>query len=142
VEEPARDSLGLILLVEDDPNQVLFLKRALAKAKITNPLRVVTNGEQALLYLSNRLNEVPSLVLLDLMVPRIRGMKVLEWMRGRPELRDIPVVVVTSSIETDDRRRADELGVLAYLCKPICAEGLLELMDTVPWLHLIRESGR
>ena len=139
MEEPSRDSQGLILLVEDDPNQVLFLKRALAMSKITNPLRVVTNGEQAILYLSNRSNEAPSLVLLDLIVPRIRGMKVLEWMRGRPESRETPVVVVTSSIEPNDRRRADQLGVLAYLCKPICAEGLLELMDTVPWLHLIRE---
>jgi CheY-like chemotaxis protein len=139
VEHGARDSQGLILLVEDDANQVLFLKRALAKAKITNALQVARNGEQAILYLSNRSNEAPSLVLLDLKVPRIRGMKVLEWMRGRPELKEMPVVVVTTSIEPDDRRRADQLGVLAYLCKPVCAEGLLELMDMVPWLHLVRE---
>jgi CheY-like chemotaxis protein len=136
VDQAAR---GLILLVEDDPNQVLFLKRALATIKITNPLRVATNGEQAVLYLSDRSNEPPSLVLLDLKVPRIRGMKVLEWIRSRPELKDTPVVVVTTSIEPADRRRADQLGVLAYLCKPVYAEGLQELMDMVLWLHLVQE---
>jgi len=53
-------------------------------------------------------------------------------------LKDTPVVVVTTSIEPDDRRRADELGVLAYICKPVYAEGLLELMDLVPWLRPVR----
>jgi CheY-like chemotaxis protein len=131
----AYDPQGLILLVEDDPNQVLFLERALGKVKITNPLRVAKNGEQAVLYLADRSHEPPSLILLDLKVPRIRGMKVLEWLRGQPDLRETPVVVITTSIEPDDRRRADELGVLAYLCKPVYAEGLLELMETVPWLR-------
>jgi len=138
VNPSARDPQGLILLVEDDPNQVLFLKRALDRAHITNPLRVATNGEQAILYLFDRSHEPPALVLLDLKVPRVRGLKVLEWIRAQPDLRETPVVVVTTSIEPEDRRRADQLGVLAYLCKPVSAEGLLELMDLVPWLHLAR----
>jgi CheY-like chemotaxis protein len=129
---------GLILMVEDDPNQVLFLERAMDKVHIANPLRVAKNGEQAITYLADRSNELPALILLDLKVPRIRGLKVLEWIRSRPELRDTPVVIVTSSIEPEDRRRADELGVVAYLCKPVYPEGLLELMDMVPWLHLAR----
>ncbi|HVE42942.1 MAG TPA: response regulator [Planctomycetota bacterium] len=134
----ARDPHGLILLVEDDPNQVIFLERALAKVKISNPMRVAKNGEQAVLYMADRTNEAPALVLLDLKVPRIKGLKVLEWIRGQPDLKDTPVVVVTTSIEPDDRRRADELGVLAYICKPVYAEGLLELMDLVPWLRPVR----
>lgn len=138
MEHAAGDPHGLILLVEDDPNQVLFLERALAKVRITNPLHVARNGEQAILYLADRSHEPPSLVLLDLKVPRIRGLKVLEWIRSRPDYADMPVVVVTSSIEPDDRRRADQLGVLAYLCKPVYAEGLLELMDMVPWLRPVR----
>ena len=138
MKDASRDPQGLILLVEDDPNQVIFIQRAMDKVKLTNPLRVATNGEQAILYLSNRSNEAPSLILLDLKVPRIRGMKVLEWVRSQPDLRETPVVVVTSSIEPDDRRRADELGVVAYLCKPVYPEGLLELMEMVPWLHLAR----
>ena len=126
------------MLVEDDPNQVLFLERALAKIKIANPLRVATNGQQAVMYLADKSNEAPSLILLDLKVPRVRGMKVLEWIRSQPDLRETPVVVVTTSIEPDDRRRADELGVLAYLCKPVFADGLLELMDLVPWLRPVQ----
>jgi len=138
VDYSARDPHGLILLVEDDPNQVIFLERALAKVKISNPMRVAKNGEQAVLYMADRTNEAPALVLLDLKVPRIKGLKVLEWIRGQPDLKDTPVVVVTTSIEPDDRRRADELGVLAYICKPVYAEGLLELMDLVPWLRPVR----
>ena len=128
------ESEHLILLVEDDPNQVIFLKRAFAKLRISNPLHVVTKGQGAILYMANAVHPRPSLVLLDLIVPRVRGLKVLEWMRGRPELKDIPVVVMTSSIEPADRRRSDELGVLAYLCKPVFPEGLQELLGAIPWL--------
>jgi CheY-like chemotaxis protein len=132
--QPLGESGGLVLLVEDDPNQVLFLTRSFAKLHISTRLHVVTNGQDAILYMSNPANPPPSLVLLDLLVPRIRGFKVLEWMRGRPELKDIPVAVVTTSIEPMDRRRADQLGVVAYLCKPVFPEGLQELLDSVPWL--------
>ena len=129
------DPDALVLLVEDDPNQVIFIERAFQKVRLPNPLRVVRNGEEAVSYLSDRTNAVPALILLDLRVPRIRGLRVLEWIRSQPNLKDIPTVVVTSSIDPADRRRADELGVIAYLCKPVYAEGLLELMDMVPWLH-------
>jgi CheY-like chemotaxis protein len=134
VNEHSTDSSGLILLVEDDPNQVLFIRRSFDKVQIPNPLHVVTNGQDAILYMADPSNPPPALVLLDLLVPRIRGFKVLEWMRGRPELKDIPVAVVTSSIEPMDRRRADQLGVVAYLLKPVFPEGLRELLDSVPWL--------
>jgi len=133
-----RESDGLILLVEDDPNQVLFIERAFAQVHVANPLHVVTNGEQAISYLWNRDNPPPSLILLDLKVPRVRGLEVLEWIRKQPDYRATPVVVVTSSIKPEDRRRADSLGVLAYLCKPVYAEGLRELVDMVPSLHLVR----
>lgn len=134
MNEHSTDSSGLILLVEDDPNQVLFIRRSFDKVQIPNPLHVVTNGQDAILYMADPSNPPPALVLLDLLVPRIRGFKVLEWMRGRPELKDIPVAVVTSSIEPMDRRRADQLGVVAYLLKPVFPEGLRELLDSVPWL--------
>ena len=135
MSQSSKDPDALVLLVEDDPNQVIFIERAFRQVGLPNPLRVVRNGEQAVSYLSDRTNPVPALILLDLKVPRIRGLKVLEWIRSQPDLKEIPTVVVTSSIETDDRRRADELGVVAYLCKPVFAEGLLELMDLVPWLQ-------
>lgn len=118
-----------ILLVEDDPDQVFFLRRALEKLKVDRPLHVVTNGEQAILALSDRTQPRPSLLLLDLRVPRIGGLRILEWVRAQPTLRDLPVVVVTTSIEPEDRREADRLGVLAYLCKPVDADGLQEVLD-------------
>jgi CheY-like chemotaxis protein len=128
------ESNGLVLLIEDDPNQVIFIRRSFAKLHLSNPLHVVTNGQDAILYMADPAKPRPSLILLDLLVPRIRGFKVLEWMRSRPELKDIPVAVVTSSIEPEDRRRADQFGVVAYLCKPVFPEGLQELLDSVPWL--------
>lgn len=136
--QPIRESHGLILLVEDDPNQVIFLRRSLAKLQIPNPLHVVTNGQDAILFMADSANSPPALVLLDLLVPRVRGFKVLEWMRSRPALKDVPVAVVTTSIDPMDRRRADQLGVVAYLCKPVFPEGLQELLDSVPWLSLRR----
>jgi len=134
VTQPLQDSNGLILLVEDDSDQVLFIRRSFGKLRISNPLHVVTNGQDAILYMADPAHPPPALVLLDLIVPRIRGFRVLEWMRSRPELKEIPVAVVTSSIEPMDRRRADELGVVAYVCKPVFPEGLRELIDSVPWL--------
>ena len=138
--QPFPESNGLILLVEDDPNQVIFIRRSFDKVHIPNPLHVVTNGQDAIVYMANPTNPPPALVLLDLLVPRIRGFKVLEWMRSRPELKDIPVAVVTSSIEPMDRRRADQLGVVAYLLKPVFPEGLKELLDSVPWLTARRAT--
>jgi CheY-like chemotaxis protein len=131
-----KEADGLILLVEDDPNQVLFIERAFGKVRIANPLHVVTNGEEAISYLWSRENPAPSLILLDLKVPRVRGLEVLEWIRKQPDYKDTPVVVVTSSIQPEHRRRADQLGVVAYLCKPVYPEGLRELVDTIPSLHL------
>jgi CheY-like chemotaxis protein len=132
---PENESMNPILLVEDDPDQVFFFKRALGKLNVAHPLHVVTNGEQAVLYLSKKDNPRPVLLLLDLHVPRIGGLRVLEWLRGQADLRELPTVVVTSSIEPEDLREAERLGVIAYLCKPINAEGLRELME-LPAVHL------
>jgi len=125
------NSDGVILLIEDDDHQVLFMKRAFVVAGIPNPLRVAADGQEAIVYLSDKRRPPPALVLLDLHVPRVSGLRILEWMRQRPELRETPVVVVTMSIEPDDRRRADDLGVAAYLCKPVDPEGLRELLESV-----------
>src|SRR5687767_98818 len=108
------DADDLILLVEDDPHQVEFLKRAFAKTGISNPLHVASDGQAAILFLSDFRRPTPALILLDLHIPRIPGLRLLDWMRRRPEFRETPVVVITSSIEPEDRRRADALGVAAY----------------------------
>ncbi|HVE43173.1 MAG TPA: sigma-70 family RNA polymerase sigma factor [Planctomycetota bacterium] len=134
----------LILMVEDEPDQVLFTQRALEKANLVNPLRIVSNGQKAIAYLSGKdeyadrqANPLPSLILLDLKLPRIGGLDVLAWIRAQPKLKNIPVVVLTSSINPKDRERADQLGVSSYLCKPVDSEGLLEMMKSIGMYWMI-----
>src|SRR5438105_2103316 len=104
---------GTILLVEDSADDVFFLQRALKKAQIENPLQVVVDGQQALDYLggvgnySNRKEfPLPCLLLLDLKLPRVNGFEVLGWIRQQASLSSLPVVILTSSGEQRDRKRA------------------------------------
>lgn len=139
----------LILMVEDDPNEVLLTKRALERANLVNPLRVVSTGENAIAYLSGkprscdpRENTLPSLILLDLKLPGMGGLQFLEWLRRQDSLKDITVVIVTASINPKDRQKATELGVSAYLCKPVDTAGLLEMMKSIGmcWMILRKNS--
>jgi CheY-like chemotaxis protein len=134
-----------ILHVEDDPNDVLLIARAFRKAETTAHLRVVNDGEQAVHYLSglnsfaNREEHpLPSLVLLDLKLPRKSGIEVLEWMRTQPLLKRIPVVMLTSSRQPVDIDRAYDLGVNAYLVKPVNFDALVEMLRTLDmfWLRV------
>lgn len=137
--------LGTILLVEDDPNDVVLIRRALRNAKIANPLREVADGDEAIAYLSGAdgysdrdANPLPVLVLLDLKLPRRDGFEVLRWIRAQPGLRRLPVVVLTSSREAADVNRAYDEGANSYLVKPVAFDALLELVRRVDefWLYL------
>ena len=112
-------------------------------------MRIVSDGEEAINYLSGKgpfgdrkANPLPSLILLDLKLPKIGGLEVLEWMRGRPQLKNIPVAILTSSINPRDREQADQLGVKAYLCKPVHSEGLLEMMKSIGMYWLILRTNQ
>lgn len=123
-----------LLIVEDDPDALLLLQRAFHKAGLICPLRVVMDGEEAVTYLADAdrgAHPLPCLILLDLKLPRKTGLEVLEWMRSQPRLRRIPVIVVTTSDEERDRRRALELGVREYDLKPIDSRGLQRLAKKV-----------
>src|SRR5437879_3159953 len=94
----------VILLVEDDPDDVFFLQEAFKRNDMADALRVVRDGEEAFAYLlgqaayaDRRRYPLPSLTLLDLKLPRKSGLEVLEWRRQQPEMRRIPVIVLTSS---------------------------------------------
>jgi len=115
-----------ILLVEDDPNDVLLIQRAFQKAGLSNILKVVRDGEQAIDYLSGQGAYVererfplPFLLLLDLKMPGTNGFEVLQWVRSEPNLKRLLVVVLTSSNLQADVDRAYELGANSYLVKPV-----------------------
>jgi CheY-like chemotaxis protein len=134
-----------ILLVEDEENDVMLLQRAFRRAGMVNPLQVVRHGDDAVAYLegtgefTDRAKyPLPVLVLLDLKLPRRTGLEVLEWVKERPGLKKIPIVVLTSSKNDSDVDRAYELGANSYLVKPVSFETLLELVKSLElyWLVL------
>lgn len=134
----------IMLLVEDDPNDILLIQRAFAKACLVNPLKVVRDGEEALNYLSGSGEfadrgryPLPSLILLDLKLPRKSGLEILQWLRQQPALKHIPVIVLTSSKESSDVSRAYDLGANSYLVKPVGFEGLLELVKSIGMYWMI-----
>ncbi len=133
-----------ILLVEDDPNDVLLTQRAFRKANVANPLHVVSDGEQAEAYLAGRgafadrtQHPLPVLVLLDLKLPRRTGLEVLEWLRQQPSLNRLRVVVLTSSRETSDINRAYDLGASSYLVKPVAFDALIDMVKALDMYWLI-----
>ncbi len=136
-----------ILLVEDDYNDVLLIRRALNKAQIANPLQVAEDGDQAVAYLAgegpfaNReAYPLPRVMLLDLKLPRRSGLEVLEWLRTRSGLGRLPVVVLTSSRESADVNRAYDLGANSYLVKPVEFGPFLDLVKTLgPYWLLLNE---
>jgi len=134
-----------LLLVEDAEDDVLFMKRALKKAGITNPLQVVGDGQEAIDYLAGkgrfaerRQHPLPLLVLLDLKLPQVPGLDVLKWIREHDRLEPLPVIVLTSSRESQDIDEAYRRGANAYLVKPNNSDQLLEMVKGLEefWLKL------
>lgn len=130
-----------ILHVEDDPNDTLLLEHACRKAGVIFDLQAVSDGDQAMAYLrginafSDRAKHpMPQLILLDLKMPRVSGFDVLAWLRSEDKLKELPVVVLTSSNHDADVKRAYELGARSYLVKPVGFEALVELVKTLPGL--------
>jgi CheY-like chemotaxis protein len=119
------ERFGRILLVEDDPRDVELTLTALEDYKLANEVVVCRDGQEALDYLysrgkfSHRVNENPAVMLLDLKLPRVDGLEVLQQIKTDERLRMIPVVVLTSSHEEKDMMRSYKLGVNAYVVKPV-----------------------
>ena len=133
-----------ILWAEDDDNDVFFFQRALSKTGLNHQLIRVSDGAKAVDYLSGKppftdrhQYPIPHLVLLDLKMPRMGGFDVLAWLKAQPELRAIPALVLSSSNQESDQRRALELGASDYLVKPSQGEALVELVRTIDekWLR-------
>jgi len=137
-------SRGSFLVAEDDGNDVFFLQRAFLQAKIENPLHVVGDGQEAIDYLSGEgkfsdrsLYPLPHLFILDLKMPRKTGLDVLLWLQEQPELRCLPVLVLSSSAQRTDIERAYELGANAFVVKPASLERRVELAKVIGtfWLE-------
>ena len=134
-----------ILLVEDNPVDILLMQRAFRNETFANTsLQIVRDGDAAVFYLngdgeySDRDRyPLPAIILLDLKLPRRSGHEVLVWLKQQPELKRLPVVMLTSSRQTPDVKRAYDLGVNSYLVKPVGFASLLEMMQSFNdyWLN-------
>ncbi|MBK5221447.1 MAG: response regulator [Acidimicrobiia bacterium] len=112
-----------ILLVEDDPGDVLIAKEALEQSKLANSLHVATNGEEAMAFLRRQGDFAampkPDLVLLDLNLPGRSGREVLAEVKADPDLRRIPIVILTTSQAEEDIMKSYDLHANAYVTKPV-----------------------
>ena len=136
-----------ILLVEDNPHDVLLLQLAFQRASLATRLEVVGDGEAAIAYLSGQAPygdrhryPLPILVLLDLKMPRRSGFDVLAWLQQQPGLQRLPVVVFTASDDVTDINRAYDLGANAYVVKPVAFAALVDLVQVLDafWMQLNR----
>jgi CheY-like chemotaxis protein len=125
---------GVVLLVEDDETDVLFLTRAFEKIGMDRRIEVAGSGRAAMEYLAGRPPYAdrarfprPTHVILDLKLPETPGLAVLEWIRSEPNVRDLEVAVLTSSQQESDIRLVRSLGVTLYLVKPMGFAALVEV---------------
>ncbi len=134
-------STGTILLVEDNQDDVFLMRRVFRKAAITHPLKVITDGREAMSYLEGtgqyqdrETHPLPVLIFLDLKLPFLHGFVVLAWIRKQAHLKAIRVVILTSSMEDQDHEKAEVFGA-AYLVKPPTPERVLELIGELREVH-------
>jgi CheY-like chemotaxis protein len=129
----------IVLIAEDSENDLLMLRRAFRQASILAPMQHVSDGEQVIAYLKGegkfgRRDEfpLPDVLLLDLKMPRKNGFEVLEWLQTQPSLRELRVVVLTTSEELRDVNRAYALGAASFLTKPL---NFVEFKDTIQAMY-------
>ncbi|GJL55651.1 MAG: response regulator [Nitrospirales bacterium] len=133
-----------VLLVEDDEEDVLLTKEALHRSKLSVELDVVSNGEQALLYLRREAHYAhttrPDLVLLDINLPRKNGWEVLEAIKTHAQLKSLPVTMLTTSSEDPDIQRSYDLGANSYVTKPIGIEEFRRVVQAIQdfWFTIVK----
>ena len=119
------------MLVEDDTVDVMAVKRALKDINVSNPLIVASDGEEALLYLMDEGNKRPGILLLDLDMPLMNGVEFLAAAKKNGVLKSIPVVVLTTSREDQDKVDSFDLGVAGYMVKPVSYVRFVEVTKTI-----------
>lgn len=128
-----------ILVVEDDQVDVMTVKRALKEIDVTNQVVNLENGEEALKYLRDRESAKPCIILLDLNMPVMNGIEFLQVAKHDAQLKRIPVVVLTTSEEQQDRLNSFDLGVAGYMVKPVNYLRFVEVMRTIDAYWTISE---
>jgi CheY-like chemotaxis protein len=145
VNEITPGSAISILLVEDDPGDVLMTREALAESKLLNDLHVLADGREAIDHLTEAAQGTrprPDLILLDLNLPKVDGREVLAFIKGEPRLRRIPVVVLTTSSAEEDIARSYDNYANAYVTKPVDFEQFMGVVRKVDdfFLSVVRRS--
>ena len=128
-----------ILLVEDDQVDVMTVMRALKEIKVTNPVVNMENGEEALKYLRDPDSAKPCIILLDLNMPIMNGFEFLQVVKHDAQLKRIPVVVLTTSEEQQDKVNSFDLGVAGYIAKPVDYRRFVEVMRSIDAYWTISE---
>lgn len=134
-------SSATLLLVEDDLVDVMTVRRALRELNVSNPLRVAHNGEEALAYLRLPSQSLPGLILLDLNMPRMNGVEFLRVIKQDPHLCRIPVVVLTTSREEQDRVNSFNLSVAGYMVKPVDYPQFVDVLRAIQNYWTFSESA-
>ncbi len=138
---------GPILMADDDRDDCMFTERALKKGRILNPFITVGDGEELLDYLFRRGkysnpedSPRPVLILLDLNMPRLKGLDALEEMKANPDIRKIPVVVLTTSKQERDIVQSYDRHVSGYIVKPVTLDGMVQAMTALDsyWFDLVK----
>ena len=132
------DKPFVVLMAEDDEHDIVAIQRAWKKHRIANPLHIVKDGEECLDYLHHRgkyedpaLAPYPGILLLDIKMPKMDGLAVLDHIRKDEKLRLLPVIILTTSKAEEDRLKSYDLGVNAFIEKPVGFENLAEAVRTI-----------
>ncbi len=135
-----------VLIADDDPEDRMLIEDAFEESRLANPLEFVEDGEELLdyLYRRNRFSDPstsprPRLILLDLNMPRKDGREALKEIKSDPHLRQIPIVVMTTSKAEEDILRTYDLGVNSFITKPVTFEGLVEIVKMLGryWFQIV-----
>jgi len=136
-----------ILVADDDPEDCMLLREAFEESRLVNDLRFVVDGQELVDYLHRQGRYAdpcdsprPGLILLDLNMPRKDGREALEEIKGCPDLRQIPIIVLTTSKAEEDIFRTYDLGVNSYVAKPVTFESLVDIVKTLGryWMGIVQ----
>jgi len=120
-----------ILLVEDDLVDAMTVKRAFKELEIPNPIIHLSNGEEALKYLMDPKKINPGIILLDLNMPRMNGIEFLEKLKNENSFKSIPVIILTTSTEYQNRKNSFQQSAAGYMVKPVNYRDFIDMMKTI-----------